>query len=175
MRGIKIRFLGTVNSNDRISEYIAMCMAETHATVEEIRAVEEIEIYEEGILPPIITLFCNMEIFSLNNEIERLAVIFDIILKRLIESGIDSYTNASGKEDVTSDFGLFLNVGEKQVKYYFRPKEYNATAMSLISETLNKKLLINYIKGNTSRLGIILFWKKDNWCLFHEDKGMVPV
>jgi len=129
------------------------------------RLLEDFEIYDEGVLPPMITIFCKVEELQNNgllspNFVKELTQLIDKVRKQKVPG---FYSDAGSKFTEVTSFAIFalLENGIK-LKFYVKEKEgaICQKAISCISSFLNQ---YNFKEMKaTTRLGLIAFYDIDS-------------
>lgn len=162
---LRLRF---VDPGDRAEELVGPFLAELQKlgfAVDGLSAVVTDEIYEEGILPPIVTLYAERSTLE-TAPLSQLAASLAALLARFHAAGILGYGSGANLNR-TSDAGIFVSWSATDlVRYYIQV--YEPVALTTISKTLANvgRLVDDQAGTNSSSLRNLVLWREDHWRWF---------
>ncbi len=129
-------------------------------TVERVFTVGERDIYEEGILPPIVTVYFHHTDLADAADLAPLAGSLGAALARFRAAGIAGVGGANRKP--TNDAGVFVQWSDDAtVRYYFVGESFNPSALAAIPRTFAN--VTPRIQRTGHSLSNIVLWTDDHW------------
>ena len=167
MREITLRHIHPGDHDTDILQPLFDCMRHAGVTIANVYTVPEIDIYAEGVLPPVVTLFCDKELLSDGPPlVDSLAVALEGVIERYKSIGRNGHTTAAGEFREASDLGVFVMTGGALAKYYFKPNDFSAEGLRDIRRTFDSAALTERLASSESLLGTIVLWNRGHWQLF---------
>jgi tetratricopeptide (TPR) repeat protein len=128
-------------------------------TVERVFTVSESDIYQEGILPPIVTAYLNQADLTATAHLAPFAQSLAATLARFRAAGTSGY---EGNQKPTNDAGVFVHWDDDiTVRYYFIGDSYNPSALTTIPRTFAN--VSPRIQRPGHSLSNIVLWRDEHW------------
>jgi len=129
-------------------------------TVGRVSTVVERDIYDEGILPPIVTVYFHQADLIGPADLKPVAASLAATLARFRSAGITGL--GGGQQKPTNDAGIFVSWDdETTVRYYFMGDGYTPAAFATIPQTFAN--VTPRIQRNGHSLSNIVIWKDEHW------------
>jgi hypothetical protein len=152
---------------DNILEPLLDRIREAGVNVARVYTVPEIDVYTEGVLPPVVTVFCDMDLLLGEPAFVDLAALgVQEVVDRYKSMRLNGHTTANGEFLEASDLGVFVTIGGAIAKYYVKPNDFSAEALQGIRGTLGSTALAESLSHSESPLGTIILWAQGHWQLF---------
>jgi tetratricopeptide (TPR) repeat protein len=159
-RAVSLRCL---DPGDRAVELLGAFIEELKRAgfiVERVFTVAEHDIYDEGILPPIVTVYFHQGDLVGAPNLAPLAESLAATVARFRAAGITGY--GSGEHKSTNDAAVFVTWDDNAtVRYYFMGDGYLPTAFAAIPLTLGN--VAPRIQRTGHSLSNIVLWKDEHW------------
>lgn len=172
---LRLRF---VDPGERAQELVGPFLAAIQKVgfaVDNISAVTTDEIYQEGILPPIVTLFIDRSTLE-TAPMSQLAASLADLLARFHAAGILGYGSGANLKR-TNDAGIFVSWSDTELVRYYIPV-YEPAALATISGTVSNvgRLVDKHAGPNRPSLHNLLLWRENHWRWFEPGAtNLVPV
>ncbi len=138
-------------------------------TVERVSTIAERDIYEEGILPPIVTVYFQQADLAAAADLAPLAASLTATLARFRSAGIAGFGDGTHTKP-TNDAGVFVNWNEEAtVRYYFVGDSYAPAAFTAIPRTFAN--VAPRVQRTGHSLSNIVTWSDDHWCWLQPGGG----
>lgn len=172
-RMVEVR-IRCINPGEHIEIFkpLLTSMRGTSIAVSKIYCVPESDIYKEGILPPVLTVFCDKNVFAVDSRsLTALSTAVEEVVRNYKALNLNGYAPVGGELQQASDVGVFVDFGNTIVKYYVKPNEYTSAVLPTIASTLGSVVLLEFVEKSQSTLGTVVMWNQRGWQLFASETG----
>jgi len=160
MRGVSLRCLDPGSRAAVLLGPLIEEIGRAGFTVERVATVVERDIYDEGILPPIVTVYFHQADLTGGADLKPVAESLAAALARFRSAGITGL--GGGQHKPTNDAGIFVSWDDDTtVRYYFMGDGYTPAAFATIPATFAN--VAPRIQRNGHSLSNIVIWKDEHW------------
>lgn len=129
-----------------------------------VRSVQTAEIYEEGVLPPIVTFYGSAAVFqNCQSAMSQMHRALATLLQQFKKARRNGYETSSGFT-TTNDVGFFVQFGDKTVRYYIRPDQLCREALVTLPKTFRSPTLAKCLNLPERPFGRVAFWNPAPRC-----------
>ena len=168
-RAVAVRCLDPGNRATELLRPLVEELGRSGFTVARVYTVAEHDIYDEGILPPIVTVYFQQADLAAAADLAPVAAGLTATLARFRSAGIAGFGSGAHTKP-TNDAGVFVNWNEEAtVRYYFVGDSYAPAAFTTIPRTFSK--VAPRIQRTGHSLSNIVTWTDDHWCWLQPGGG----
>lgn len=161
VRAVAVRCLDPGSRAAELLRPLVEELARSGFTVERVSTIAERDIYEEGILPPIVTVYFQQADLAAVADLAPLAASLTATLARFRSAGIAGLGDGTHTKP-TNDAGVFVNWNEEAtVRYYFVGDSYTPAGFTAIPRTFAN--VAPRVQRTGHSLSNIVTWSDDQW------------
>ena len=163
-REVRVASLRCLDPGGRAAELVGPLLDDLGRcgfTVERVFPVSEQDLYDEGIVPPIVTLYVRQADLAAAATLAPVAQSLVATLARLREAGVASSAGGAGHKP-TNDAGVFVRWNDEAiVRYYFLAETYTPAGLAAIPATFAN--VAPRIQRPGHALSNIVVWTDNQW------------